>query len=128
MLSERKCTTESNTVTDRSGWTQNPGVQHNCSNTAKASSSGTVIKPDWASDWSISKKDNITGGLTYNHWGNYSKGVTSRIPWYMIQQDQLAVLILIISMQPITTLEFTELEPELQTQFRDQRAGTGYSV
>jgi outer membrane receptor protein involved in Fe transport len=29
-------------------------------------------------DWSPGKKDNITGGLTYNHWGNYSTGFTDQ--------------------------------------------------
>lgn len=29
-------------------------------------------------DWNIGKRDNLTGGLTYNHWANYSKGVTDQ--------------------------------------------------
>jgi len=68
----------STTTTDQERWTQDSVnktqlLQHNDS---KFQRNG--FQTGLGFDWSITQKDNITGGLTYNHWGNYSKGVTSQ--------------------------------------------------
>jgi outer membrane receptor protein involved in Fe transport len=69
---------ESNTITDQEQWTQNPGnsshlLQHNES---KFQRNG--YQTGLGFDWSITPKDNINGGVTYNHWENQSKGVTNQ--------------------------------------------------
>jgi outer membrane receptor protein involved in Fe transport len=69
----------STTTTDQEQVTQNPNnstqtlTQHGESNFQR-----NGYQTGLGFDWTVSKKDNLTGGLTYNHWANYSKGVTSQ--------------------------------------------------
>ena len=68
----------STTTSDQERWTQDSTnktqlLQHNDS---KFQRNG--FQTGLGFDWSITQKDNITGGLTYNHWANYSKGITQQ--------------------------------------------------
>ncbi len=68
----------STTTTDQERWTQDSTdktqlLQHNDS---KFQRNG--FQTGLGFDWTLSKKDNLTGGLTYNHLGNYSKGITQQ--------------------------------------------------
>jgi len=68
----------STTTTDQERWTQDTTnktqlLQHNDS---KFQRNG--FQTGLGFDWSITQKDNITAGLTYNHWGNSSKGITQQ--------------------------------------------------
>jgi len=67
---------ESNTITDQERWTQNPGSETQLLQHGESKFQRNGYQTGLGFDWSISKNNNITGGLTYNHWGNYSKGIT----------------------------------------------------
>jgi outer membrane receptor protein involved in Fe transport len=68
----------SNTIIDQERWTQESAnttqlLQHTDS---KFQRNG--FQTGLGFDWTISKKDNLTGGLTYNHWAFYFKGLTDQ--------------------------------------------------
>jgi len=69
---------ESTTITDQERWTQNPGSKTQLLQHGESKFQRNGYRTGLGFDWSISQKDNITGGLTYYHWGNYSKGVTNQ--------------------------------------------------
>jgi ferric enterobactin receptor len=68
----------STTITDQERWTQDSAyktqlLQHNESQFQR-----NGFQTGLGFDWTISKNNNLNGGLTYNHWENYSKGVTNQ--------------------------------------------------
>jgi outer membrane receptor protein involved in Fe transport len=68
------------TTNDQSQVTQNPDnstqtlTQHSQSNFQR-----NGYQTGIGLDFTISKKDNLTAGLTYNHWANQGKGVTNQV-------------------------------------------------
>ena len=69
---------ESTTLTDLERWTDNSDgrthlLQHGESKFQRNGFRGGV-----GFDWDITPKDNINGGVNYNHWGNSSKGITGQ--------------------------------------------------
>ncbi len=69
---------ESNTTTDQERWTQNPGTSTYLQQHSESKFQRNGYQTGLGFDWSISPKDNINGGMTYNHWGNQSRGLTSQ--------------------------------------------------
>ena len=69
---------ESTTTTDQTRWTQNPNSTTQLLQHGESKFQRSGYQTGIGFDWDISQKDNITGGLTYNHWGNSSKGITQQ--------------------------------------------------
>lgn len=69
---------ESNTTTDQERWTQSSGGNTHLLQHSESKFQRSGYQTGIGFDWSITRKDNINGGLTYNHWGNQSKGITSQ--------------------------------------------------
>ncbi len=67
---------ESTTITDQERWTQNPDSKIQLLQHSESKFQRNGYQTGLGFDWSISPKDNITAGINYNHWGNYSKGIT----------------------------------------------------
>ena len=67
---------ESTTTTDQDRLTQNPGNSTQLLQHSESKFQRNGYQTGLGFDWTITSKDNITGGLTYNHWGNSNNGTT----------------------------------------------------
>jgi ferric enterobactin receptor len=69
---------ESTTTTYQSRWTQNPNSTTQLLQQSESKFQRNGYQTGLGFDWDISPKDNLSGGMTYNHWGYSSKGVTQQ--------------------------------------------------
>jgi ferric enterobactin receptor len=72
---------ESTSISDQVRSTTSPGgnteLQQHGENTFQRNGYQTGL----GFDWTINPKNNISGGLNYNHWANNSKGVTNQVSY-----------------------------------------------
>jgi len=69
---------QSTSITDQTRWTQDSSAKTQLMQHSESQFQRNGFQTGIGFDWTIDKKDNLTGGLTYNHWSNYFKGVTNQ--------------------------------------------------
>jgi len=68
----------STTLTYQERWTQDSAGKTQLIQNGNSKFQRNGYQAGLGFDWTMDTKDNLTGGFTYNHWSNYSKGVTSQ--------------------------------------------------